>query len=80
MKPKELTKWNERHFQICLALISRPNFNPYGNSTPVNFGDIINKADRMISLLQEREAQQPHENENIVPKASKQQISPKIVK
>ena len=59
MKPKELTKWNE------------PNFNPYGNSTPVNFGDIINKADRMISLLQEREAQQPHENENIVPKASK---------
>ena len=71
MKPKELTKWNERHFQIFLALISRPNFNPYGNSTPVNFGDIINKADRMISLLQEREAQQPHENENIVPKASK---------
>lgn len=71
MKPKELTKWNERHFQICLALISRPNFNPYGNSTPVNFGDIINKADRMISLLQEREAQQPYENENIVPKASK---------
>ena len=71
MKPKELTQWNERHFQICLALISRPNFNPYGNSTPVNFGDIINKADRMISLLQEREAQQPHENENIVPKASK---------
>ena len=71
MKPKELTKRNERHFQICLALISRPNFNPYGNSTPVNFGDIINKADRMISLLQEREAQQPHENENIVPKASK---------
>lgn len=71
MKSKELMKWNERHFQICLALISRPNFNPYGNSTPVNFGDIINKADRMISLLQEREAQQPHENENIVPKASK---------
>ena len=71
MKPKELTKRNERHFQICLALISRPNFNPYGNSTPVNFGDIINKADRMISLLQEREAQQPHENENFVPKASK---------
>ncbi len=33
MQPKELTKWNERHFQICLALISRPTFNPYG-STP----------------------------------------------
>lgn len=71
MDKKEQNKWEERHFQICIALISRPNFNPYGNSTPVNFGDIINKADRMISLLQEREAQQPHENENIVPKASK---------
>lgn len=71
MKPKELTKWNERHFQICLALISRPNFNPYGNAPSPNFDDIINKADRMISLLQEREAQQPHENENFVPKASK---------
>lgn len=71
MDKNEQNKWEERHFQICIALISRPNFNPYGNSTPVNFGDIINKADRMISLLQEREAQQPHENENIVPKASK---------
>ena len=71
MDKKEQNKWEERHFQICIALISRPNFNPYGNSTPVNFGDIINKADRMISLLQEREAQQPHENENFVPKASK---------
>ena len=71
MDKKEQNKWEEQHFQICLALISRPNFNPYGNSTPVNFGDIINKADRMISLLQEREAQQPHENENFVPKASK---------
>lgn len=71
MDKKEQNKWEERHFQICLALISRPTFNPYGNSTPINFGDIINKADRMISLLQEREAQQPRENENFVPKASK---------
>ena len=64
MKPKELTKWNERHFQSCLALISRPNFNPYGNSTPVNFGDIINKADRMVALLKEREANQMAKYEN----------------
>lgn len=71
MKPKELTKWNERHFQICLALISRPVFNPYGNSSPLNFGDIINKADRMISLLKEHEEQHSHEHENFVPKASK---------
>ena len=80
MKPKELTKWNERHFQICLALISRPNFNPYGNSTPVNFGDIINKADRIISLLQERQAQQPHATDHIVPQAPHSQPSPNSVK
>lgn len=68
MDKKELNKWKERHFQICVALISRPNFNPYGNSTPVNFGDIINKADRMVALLQDREARQTHANENFVPK------------
>lgn len=45
MDKKEQNKWEERHFQICLALISRPVFNPYGNSSPLNFGDIINKAD-----------------------------------
>lgn len=58
MKPKELTKWNERHFQICLALICRPRFNPYGNPPALNFGDIINKADKMVALLQEREEEQ----------------------
>ncbi len=71
MQPKELTKWNERHFQICLALISRPTFNPYGSTPPVNFGDIINKADRMVSLLQEREAEQTTKYEKSAPKTSK---------
>ena len=64
MDKKEQHKWEERHFQICIALISRPNFNPYGNSTPVNFGDIINKADRMVALLKEREADQMAKYEN----------------
>lgn len=64
MKPKELMKWNERHFQICLALISRPAFNPYGNAPSPNFDDIINKADRMVALLQEREADQMAKYEN----------------
>ena len=64
MDKKELNKWEERHFQICFALISRPTFNPYGNSTPVNLGDIINKADRMVALLQDREAGQKAKYEN----------------
>lgn len=71
MQPKELTKWNERHFQICLALISRPTFNPYGSTPSVNFGDIINKADRMVSLLKEREAEQITKYEKSAPNTSK---------
>ena len=58
MKIKEQKYWTERHFQICLALIARPIVNVYGNIPPVNFTDIINKADRMVRLLMEREQNQ----------------------
>ena len=55
MKTKEQRYWTERHFQICLALITRPIVNVYGNIPPVNFQDVINKADRMVNLLKEHE-------------------------
>ena len=64
MDKKEQNKWEERHFQICIALISRPNFNPYGNAPSPNFDDIINKADRMVALLQELEEEQTAKYEN----------------
>ncbi|MCH5234803.1 MAG: hypothetical protein J1E16_05875 [Muribaculaceae bacterium] len=54
-KKKGTEKWNERHFQICLALISRPNVDCYGVTKPLSFQDIIAKADRMVALLQQRE-------------------------
>lgn len=55
MNIQEQSKWNEKHFQICLALIARPVVSTYGSVPPINFGDIINKADRMVNLLKERE-------------------------
>ena len=55
MKTKEQKYWTERHFQICLALIARPAVNGYGSATPINFPDVINKADRMVRLLKEHE-------------------------
>ena len=51
---KEIEKWNERHFQVCLAIISRTETDMYGHTKSMNFQDVIVKADRMVSLLKER--------------------------
>ncbi|MCH5318870.1 MAG: hypothetical protein J1E38_04080 [Paramuribaculum sp.] len=56
MKKNANDKWNERHFQICLALLSRPVVpDSFGYTKPLNLLDVITKADRMIALLQQRE-------------------------
>ena len=52
---KETEKWNERHFQLCLAIIARTETDMYGHTKSLDFQDIISKADRMVSLLQQRE-------------------------
>ena len=52
---KETDRWNEKHFRICLALISRLHIDRYGATKPLSFHDIIAKADRMVKILQERE-------------------------
>lgn len=51
---KETDKWEDRHFQVCLAIISRTETDMYGHTKTLNFQDIINKADRLVSLLKER--------------------------
>ena len=51
---KETDKWEDRHFQVCMAIISRTETDMYGHTKSLNFQDIINKADRMVSLLKER--------------------------
>ena len=55
MTQRDRTKWNNRHFRICLALIQRPTTDTYGYTKPLVMEDVINKADRMVRLLQERE-------------------------
>lgn len=57
----ESDRWNDRHFQICLALISRPNVDSYGATKPLSFQDIISKADRMVSLLKQHEERMERE-------------------
>lgn len=54
MTTEETKIWNERHFQICLALLSK---SPYGymGSKDLTLKEVISKADRMVRLLQERE-------------------------
>ena len=56
MKKNVNDKWDERHFQICLALLSRPVVpDSFGYTKPLNLQEVITKADRMIALLQQRE-------------------------
>ena len=56
MKKRINNKWEDRHFQICLALLSRPIVpDSFGYTKPLNLQDVINKADRMVILLQQRE-------------------------
>ena len=47
--------WEERHFQICLALISRPELTSYHNNTvatkEIAPAKIIKQADKMIEEL-----------------------------
>ena len=51
---KETDKWEERHFQLCLAFISRVEHESHFHSKPIKLSDVINKADRMVALLKER--------------------------
>lgn len=47
--------WEERHFQICLALISRADLHSYHTGTvssvDISPAKIIDRADRMIAAL-----------------------------
>ena len=55
MENQGIKRWNDIHIQICIALIGRPTTDCYGHTKPLVFEDIINKADRMVHLLKERE-------------------------
>ena len=56
MTRKELDKWNARHFQICMQILKGFSKESNGMLTRLDMDVIIIKANRMIELLQEREA------------------------
>lgn len=46
MTTREKNKWGERHFRICLALLSRPAIpDGFGFTKPLVLQDVINKAE-----------------------------------
>lgn len=52
MEQNKSGNWHEKHVHICLALIARMGGGVNMNApiAPINFSDIINKADRMVRL------------------------------
>ncbi len=45
--------WEERHFQICLALLSRTETGIHGTTNDPQMPMIIKRADKMVELLKE---------------------------
>lgn len=64
MNKKEID-WEERHFQICLAMLSCPVFDSVGMTKAPVPGDIIARADRMIDLLKQKYADETASHESI---------------
>ena len=56
MTKKEIDKWNARHFLICMHLLKGFSKDSNGMLTKLDMEVILIKANRMIELLQQREA------------------------
>ncbi|MCH5233780.1 MAG: hypothetical protein J1E16_00660 [Muribaculaceae bacterium] len=54
----EKEKWNQRHFFVCLAILTRVENDRLGMAKPISFTDVVHKADRIIALLQSRQQKQ----------------------
>ena len=64
MERTEREKWNERHFQLCLALIARETCDSYGRPHNISFAMISHKADVMVDFLKKREDAQSKTDQN----------------
>ena len=56
MTKKEIDKWNARHFLICMQILKGFSKESNGMLTKLDMEVILIKANRMIELLQQREA------------------------
>lgn len=55
MKRKTRTNWEERHFQICLAIISRTETDMYGHTKSLDMDRVVREADSLINILKHRD-------------------------
>lgn len=55
MTKKELKRWNEKHFQICLILLEQEAASSECMMNKLEMVNIISRANKMIQLLYERE-------------------------
>ena len=56
MKKTKQQEWEDKFFQICLALLSRPTSRTQGFLSSPNLKEIVETSEDMIMLLQKREA------------------------
>ena len=56
MTKKEIDKWNARHFLVCMHILKGFSKNSNGMLTKLDIEVILIKANKMIELLQQREA------------------------
>ena len=65
---EKVIDWEERHFQICLALLSRAELHSYHSGTVSSVDPklpkIIKTADRMVELLKEHHNGDVHDIED----------------
>ena len=54
--------WEERHFQICLALLSRTEIGLRGTTDDPKMSMIIKKADQMVELLKKHPGEEQDNN------------------
>ena len=71
MEQNKSGNWQEKNLHICLALIARMGVNMNAPTAPINFSDIIKKADRMVRLLKEHEEKLRTNCKESTPKVAK---------
>ena len=64
MERTEKEKWNERHFQLCLALIARETCDSNGRPHHISIAKISQTADKMVDFLKQREDTQSKTDQN----------------
>ena len=55
MTRRELKKWNDRHYEICLLILKQAASKNGGDIKGIEMKTIVSEANKLIQLLYERE-------------------------